>query len=309
MNIILVSENLATARTIHFSGLHIVLLAAAFFLAAFALAALLNILALRHAAEVKSPLLKSLIAPFLQERLQEKSQRSESYLRGQLSAMAAKVGQMQAQLLRLDVLGERLARIGGFRPQEFLFGQQLGQGGAPSSIAAESMSMHEIDRQLEVLSRQVEDRSDQLGFLESLFGFSRAKQQLIPSVMPIDGGLYTSNFGWRIDPFNGTKAYHEGVDFLAEQGTSILAAAGGVVVYAEYHPQYGNMVDIDHGNGFVTRYAHARKLKVKVGDVVQRGAKIGDVGMTGRATGPHLHFEVRENGIAQHPSRFLQMPG
>jgi len=302
MNIILVSENLSTARTIHMNGLHILLAALAFFAVSFVFAGVLNVFALRYAAEMKSPLLKPLVAPFLQEE----SERSQSYLRDQLNAMAAKVGEMQAQLLRLDVLGDRLARLGGFRPQELLFGTQ---GGALSTTPSDPASVFDLNQQIATLSNEVEDRGDKLGFLESLFTRSKAKRQLILSVLPIEGGLYTSNFGWRTDPFTGTKSMHEGVDFLAEPGTQILAAAAGVVVYADHHPQYGNMIDIDHGNNLVSRYAHARALNVKAGDVVQRGAIIGDVGSSGRATGPHLHFEVRENGVAQHPARFLQMPG
>jgi murein DD-endopeptidase MepM/ murein hydrolase activator NlpD len=136
-----------------------------------------------------------------------------------------------------------------------------------------------------------------------------AKRQLMPTGMPVANGYHSSNFGWRIDPFTGFNAYHEGIDFMAEAGTTIRAAAGGVVVYAALHPQYGNMVEIDHGNDLVTRYAHASKLSVKVGDVVLRGSKIAEVGSTGRSTGTHLHFEVRHKGAAQNPGRFLRMQG
>ena len=123
------------------------------------------------------------------------------------------------------------------------------------------------------------------------------------------GGGYNSNYGWRIDPFTGQHSLHEGIDFAGGVGTPILAAAGGVVVYAEYHSAYGNMVEIDHGNELITRYAHASKLHVKVGEMVLRGAKIAEVGSTGRSTGTHLHFEVRQRGIAVNPAQFLQLPG
>jgi murein DD-endopeptidase MepM/ murein hydrolase activator NlpD len=120
-------------------------------------------------------------------------------------------------------------------------------------------------------------------------------------------GWNEKNFGWRIDPFTGQKAMHEGTDFMADMRTPVHAAASGVVVVAQRHPQYGNMIDIDHGNGFTTRYAHLSKLMVKPGDVVRRGAIIGLSGSTGRSTGPHLHFEVRYKGVAQNPSRFLRV--
>jgi murein DD-endopeptidase MepM/ murein hydrolase activator NlpD len=131
----------------------------------------------------------------------------------------------------------------------------------------------------------------------------------LPTQLPVSTGWYSSNFGWRIDPFTGWNAFHEGMDFMAAEGTAITAAAGGVVVYAGPHPQYGNMMEVDHGNGLVTRYAHASKLIANVGDVVLRGQKIAEVGNTGRSTGTHLHFEVRQWGAPQNPARFLQVPG
>jgi murein DD-endopeptidase MepM/ murein hydrolase activator NlpD len=124
-------------------------------------------------------------------------------------------------------------------------------------------------------------------------------------MMPVKAPYNASAFGRRVDPFTGQWAMHEGIDFLADAGSPISAAAAGVVVFAGFHPQYGYMVDIDHGNDLVTRYAHASRVLVKEGDVVQRGHKIGEVGSTGRSTGPHLHFEVRYRGAAQNPAKFL----
>jgi murein DD-endopeptidase MepM/ murein hydrolase activator NlpD len=126
--------------------------------------------------------------------------------------------------------------------------------------------------------------------------------------MPVTTKWYSSGFGVRIDPFTGRSVFHEGVDFTAAMGTPIVAAAGGVVVYSGFHSEYGNMIDVDHGNDLVSRYAHASKRMVKVGQVVVRGQKIAEVGSTGRSTGPHLHFEVRHKGLPQNPSRFLKMP-
>jgi murein DD-endopeptidase MepM/ murein hydrolase activator NlpD len=115
-----------------------------------------------------------------------------------------------------------------------------------------------------------------------------------------------SGFGWRVDPFVGVGAMHEGIDFVADIGTPVVAAAGGVVIWADKHPQYGNLVEIDHGNDFTTRYAHLSKILIKDGQVVKRGQNIALSGNTGRSTGPHLHFEVRLNGVAQNPLRFLK---
>jgi murein DD-endopeptidase MepM/ murein hydrolase activator NlpD len=128
-------------------------------------------------------------------------------------------------------------------------------------------------------------------------------------MLPVEGGWYSSSYGWRIDPFSGQRAFHEGIDVMAEIGTPIYAAAGGVVIFSGTHPQYGNMIEIDHGNGLITRYAHASKRLVKVGDLVVRGVEIGKVGKTGRATGSHLHFEVRRGGASVNPKQFLRSPG
>jgi murein DD-endopeptidase MepM/ murein hydrolase activator NlpD len=223
--------------------------------------------------------------------------------------MAIRVGQMQAQLLRLDTVGERLAKLAGFKPHELMFDQQPGRGGAVSTLPSQDLSLGDFTRQLDLLTRRLDDRGDQLGILESLFRVDNAKKKLLPTMLPIEGGWYSSNFGWRIDPFSGQRAFHEGIDFMAEQGTPIVAAAGGVVVYSDFHPQYGNMVEVDHGNSLISRYAHASARLVKSGDVVLRGAVIAKVGKTGRATGTHLHFEVRQRGAPQNPTQFLRLPG
>jgi murein DD-endopeptidase MepM/ murein hydrolase activator NlpD len=160
---------------------------------------------------------------------------------------------------------------------------------------------------LDALSKHLDNRYDYLGVLEDRLFDAKAKRMLMPTVSPVDLGWNESNFGWRIDPFTGQNAMHEGTDFMVDIGTPVHAAAGGVVVVAERHPQYGNMIDIDHGNGFTTRYAHLSKLLVKDGDVMQRDSVIGLSGSTGRSTGPHLHFEVRYKGVAQNPNRFLHV--
>jgi murein DD-endopeptidase MepM/ murein hydrolase activator NlpD len=175
-----------------------------------------------------------------------------------------------------------------------------------SSIPAQDLSMPEFNRQLDQLSRQMENRTDSLGILESQLFDAKVKKKLMPTIPPVDASWSASSFGWRIDPFNGMLAMHEGVDFVVDTGTPIFAAAGGVVSYSGPHPQYGFLVEIDHGNDFTTRYAHCSRLLVKEGEVVQRGSKIAESGSTGRATGPHVHFEVRYRGVAQNPARFLQ---
>lgn len=305
MDIILVSARLSRARTVTISPAQLALVALATAATLVALTTALNYTLLRYAVDLRIPYVHDLLAP----ARAEEAARSDTYLHENLNAMAVRLGQMQAQLLRLDTLGERLARLAGFRPQELMFGHTPGQGGAASSIPSKNLSLGDLSGQLELLTREVEDRGDKLGVLESLLTADRARRKLIPTVPPVSGGWHSSNFGWRIDPFSGQQAFHEGIDFLADLGTSIHAAAGGVVVYADAHPHYGNMVEIDHGNDLVSRYAHASKLLVKVGDVVLSGARIAEVGRTGRATGTHLHFEVRHRGVPQNPTHFLRLPG
>ena len=305
MNIILVSGRLAKARTITLELPHLVLLGVGGFAAVIALAALLHYTTLRFAADLNLPYLQTL----LRSAQHERQEKTESYLRENLNAMAIRLGQMQAQLLRLDTLGERLARLAGFKPRDLMFDQMPGRGGAVSALPGEDISLGDFARQIDLVTRRLDDRSDSLGILESLFTFDSARKKLVPTMLPVEGGWYSSNYGWRIDPFSGQRTFHEGIDVMAEQGTPVKAAAGGVVVYSGFHPQYGNMIEVDHGNELITRYAHASKRLVKVGDVVARGAKIAEVGKTGRATGTHLHFEVRQRGTPRDPTKFLRLPG
>jgi murein DD-endopeptidase MepM/ murein hydrolase activator NlpD len=305
MNIILVSGRLAKARTITLGLPQIGLLGLGLVFSVVALAAALNYLMLRVAADLNIPYLQTLLL----SAQQEQHDKSQTYLRENLNAMAVRLGQMQAQLVRLDTVGERLAKLAGFKPQDLVFNEPPARGGAVSTLPSQDLSLGDFTRQLDSLTRQVDDRGDKLGILESLFTLDSAKKKLVPTMLPVEGGWYSSNYGWRIDPFTGQRAFHEGIDVMAEQGTAIRAAAGGVVVYSDFHPQYGNMIEIDHGNDLVSRYAHASKRMVKAGDVVLRGVKIGEVGRTGRATGTHLHFEVRQRGAPANPAQFLRLPG
>jgi len=302
MHIILVSSRLARTKSLTLTTRHVVAGTALLALSVLGLALGLFWVTVRHATETKLPLLDSMVSS-AQEQQRKKT---EEFLQENLNAMAVKLGQMQAQLMRLDALGERLAALAGLKPQEFRFNEPPGRGGAVSSIPPQELSMAELNRHLDQLSRQMENRSDSLGILESQLFDAKVKRKLMPTIPPVDAAWSASSFGWRIDPFNGMLAMHEGVDFPVDIGTPIFAAAGGVVTYAGPHPQYGNLIEIDHGNEFSTRYAHCSRLLVKEGDVVQRGVKIGETGATGRATGPHLHFEVRYRGVAQNPVRFLQ---
>jgi len=163
----------------------------------------------------------------------------------------------------------------------------------------------EMHRALNELAQQIEVRSQTLANLDDRLFEERTRKQLLPTSKPVDSDARASGFGWRSDPFTGQAAMHEGIDFMAEVGTPILAAGAGIVRNVERHPEYGNLIEIDHGDGLTTRYAHASQVFVKSGELVRSSQRIAAVGSTGRSTGPHLHFEVRINGVAQNPARFL----
>ncbi|MGH8669834.1 MAG: M23 family metallopeptidase [Burkholderiales bacterium] len=257
---------------------------------------------LRYAAELRIPVIQQMVL----QANQAEAERGRAFVQQNLNAMAVKLGEMLAQLTRLDALGERLSSLAGFRPQDFRFSEAPGLGGAaPSLMPPQNLSLAEFSDKLSTLARNVETRNDLLGVLEAQLFEQAVKKKLIPTMMPVSAPYNASAFGRRVDPFTGQWAMHEGIDFLADHGSPVVAAANGVVMFSGMHPQYGYMVDIDHGNDLVTRYAHQSKLFVREGDVIQRGRKIGEVGSTGRSTGPHLHFEVRYRGAAQNPSKFL----
>ena len=233
------------------------------------------------------------------------SRKNDEFLRQNLNAMAVKLGEMQAQLMRLDALGERVSGMAGIKPQEFRMNEMPGRGGA-APAGMRDLSLSEFSRELDQIARGVDTRNDFFSVMESELFNAKLISKRLPTVLPVNATYNASGFGVRIDPITGQSAMHEGIDFIAQTGTPIVAAAYGVVIAAEWHHDFGNMIEIDHGNGIVTRYGHTSVMHVKAGDIVKRGQKIAEVGSTGRSTGPHLHFEVRFNGVAQNPAKFLQ---
>lgn len=298
MHIILVSDRMATAKSLVLTGRHLVLATLGFLAVLLCLSSLFSYVTVRHAAEIRLPFLQDL----LRATNAAEAARSNEFLRDNLNAMAIKLGQIQAQLIRIDTLGARLAAISGLKPESLPDGASGKDGRGGPLLQAQPLSARELQNALDALAKQVDSRGDTLALLES----ERLRKSMLPTTLPVASQWNASGFGWRIDPFTGERAMHEGVDFPAEVGTAMVAAASGVVITAEWHPEYGNMIEIDHGKGLTTRYAHASKIYVKAGMLVRRGKKIGEVGNTGRSTGPHLHFEVRMNTQAQNPNRFLQ---
>ena len=302
MQIIVISDRLAKARSLTLSLRHLLASVGLALLVLVSLTAALYWLSLRFAAEIKIPLVHQLVLA----AQKGETERSREFMQQNLNAMAVKIGEMQAQLTRLDALGERLSTLAGIRPGEFRFSETPGLGGAQSTmLPPQNLTLSDLGSKVSSLSRQLENRGDVLGLLEAQLFEQAVKKKAMPTMMPVTAPFNASGFGYRIDPFTGQQAMHEGIDFITDVGTPVVAAAGGVVQFAGFHPQYGNMIDIDHGNDLVTRYGHLSKVLVKEGDVLQRGRRIAESGNTGRSTGPHLHFEVRFRGAAQNPTRFL----
>lgn len=301
MHIILVSNRLATAKSISLSVRHLVLASGLFVLTVLGLSSLFSFLTLRHAAELRLPFVQD----FALSMRAEESQRTQEFTRDNLNAMAIKIGEIQAKVLRLDSLGERVGNMVGIKPQELKAEEKPAQGG-PLIQPTRVFTSEELQRQLDVLAQQVDLRSDYLGLVESQLLDERVRSNLLPTTLPVQEEWNTSGYGIRIDPFTGHRAMHEGVDFPGDIGTPIVAAAAGMVLVSEVHPGYGNLIEIDHGKGLTTRYAHCSKLLVQPGAFVRRGQKIAELGSTGRSTGPHLHFEVRSNGASMNPNDFLR---
>jgi murein DD-endopeptidase MepM/ murein hydrolase activator NlpD len=225
----------------------------------------------------------------------------DRFMRENLDALARQVGDMQARMMQLEALGERVSGLAGVNPNEIR--NTPGLGGV--LIPGPPLSMEDLQTTLNELEKNGAHRSDLLTVMESRLFDQKIRKLMVPTQQPVLGASTGSSFGWRIDPFTGRSALHTGLDFSADPGTPILAAAGGVVVAQEYHAAYGNLIEIDHGNGLISRYAHASRVFVKKGDLIKRGKKIAEVGTTGRSTGSHLHFEVLAQGVQQDPQKFL----
>lgn len=304
MNIILVSDSLARSRNITLSQAQVILLALGILMSGFFLAMATYVVTMKFSTDLRNPYVRSLLAALHEEDLKK----NETEMRENLNSLAVKVGELQARIMRLDAFGERLAKAAGIKPTEFRFDEKPGLGGAaPSPAFTRDLTLPEFKQKLEEISRVLDDRSDKMGVLDSVFMDDRLARKTIPTTLPVHLGYYSSNYGYRIDPITGRSTFHTGVDIIATQGTPVMSAAGGVVSAVEFHAEYGNIVDIDHDNGLTSRYAHLLKSSVKVGDVVMKGQLIAQVGNTGRTTGPHLHFEVREKGVPLNPNKFFAL--
>jgi murein DD-endopeptidase MepM/ murein hydrolase activator NlpD len=223
-----------------------------------------------------------------------------------IDALAVRLAELNAHVVRLNALGRRLTRMGGLEDGEFDFDSIPAMGGPEPGTDAASLGVPEMTQRLEFLASQVEDRQRQLDVLENLLLNRHLSEQVQPQGRPVASGWISSAYGKRTDPFTGKNARHWGVDFAGREGAEIVAVGAGVVTYVGDRYGYGEMVEINHGNGFVTRYAHNKENLVAVGDEVEKGQTIALMGSSGRATGPNLHFEVLRGGYKVNPLEYIR---
>jgi murein DD-endopeptidase MepM/ murein hydrolase activator NlpD len=225
--------------------------------------------------------------------------------RTQLDALTLRIGRMQAQMLQLNALGNQLVAQAGLDKDEFDFNNLPAVGGPEDVAGLESIELPDFLSMLDELSVEMEDRGQKLSVLDSLLMDKSLHDRVMPSGSPVKNGWVSSGYGKRTDPFTGKKEFHKGVDLAGKEGSRVLSAGDGIVTWVGERAGYGNLVEITHGSGYVTRYGHNKKLLVAVGDTVKKGQQIAVLGSTGRSTGPHVHFEVVHNGQQVNPSKYL----
>jgi murein DD-endopeptidase MepM/ murein hydrolase activator NlpD len=306
MNIIFVSNNMAKAKTL--STLQVCLIA--LLLISLPVVIMLSLIVPQESTTQQGD--KSLIPSKLKQAFGINNPQKH------LDAYALQLGELQARIMRLDAQSERLAKLAGEKkpaPEKITpVSPELGTNAGKADPASRggplvlNAPITELDLQQKITETmaKIDFDTDYLSDIEAKLLQQGVLKDMLPNSSPINAAFNSSSYGWRIDPFNGNKAFHEGLDFSATEGTPIYAAAGGIVTTAERTPDYGNIVKVDHGSGLETRYAHASKLMVKVGDRVEKGQIVALVGSTGRSTGAHLHYEIRLNGNALDPRKYLK---
>ena len=225
-----------------------------------------------------------------------------------MDALALRLGKLQAHVIRLDALGQRLTSMAKLDKGEFDFERGPAQGGpevASKDGVTNSMGVTDFIKSLDELSNQLKDRGQQLSVLEEMLMTRNLEAEVMPTGRPITRGWLSSYYGKRADPFTGRRAHHAGIDFAGKWGSDVVAVAAGVVTYAGKRSGYGNLVEINHGKGYATRYGHNSEITIKVGETVKKGQVVAKMGSSGRSTGPHVHFEVLYNGKAVNPIKYI----
>jgi murein DD-endopeptidase MepM/ murein hydrolase activator NlpD len=307
MQILITHGSLARTRVLHFNRWQLAGALVALLVALTALSGTVYHFVFLKAAREGWPVVSQVMKLVVRDEFAQR----DRFMRQNLDAMAQKVGEMQAKLIKLEAMSERVSGLAGVKPEEM---QQIkpavataaGGGKGGPFVPANSPSLDQLQGWVGAVDEQADQHTDLFTMIESRLLEKRMQSMSVPNSRPVEGAI-GSGFGFRSDPFTGRAALHTGLDFPADMGTPINAAAGGVVLVSEMHPQYGNIVQVDHGRGLVTRYAHASRILVSAGDIVKRGQRIALVGTSGRSTGPHLHFEVLLDGVPQNPAKFLAL--
>ena len=255
--------------------------------------------------EVRQQLSEVAVLRTLIQQQQTEIARIHKEAQGNLDALALRLGRMQAQMLRLDTLGERLVQQADLDDAEFDFNLPPPVGGPDNAASHAAITVPDFLGMLEALDTTAADRETKLMTLEQLIMNRNLHARTLPSGRAVEHGLLSSKYGKRIDPFTGKQEHHKGIDIAGKEGSRILAVADGVVSWAGERTGYGRLVEIRHGNGYVTRYGHSKQTLVKAGDTVNKGEAIALMGSTGRSTGPHVHIEVIRNGTQVNPDKYL----
>ncbi len=313
MQLLITHGSIARTRVLQLQRWQLLLMALALVVALMAASGAIYHFIFLKAAREGWPVVSSLVRLVVRDEIAQR----DRFMRENLDAMAQKVGEIQAKMVKLETLGERVSGLAGMKPDDVKPLQRRGAASAADGkggpfvaaglgahLATPKPGLEDLQGRVSDLELAVDFNTDLFTYYDARLHESRLTALLVPSAAPVVGPI-GSGFGFRADPINGRSALHTGLDFPAEIGTPIVAAAGGMVVTKEWHAGYGHVLEIDHGNGLLTRYAHCSSIDVEVGALVKRGQPVAKVGNSGRSTGSHLHFEVLLEGSPQDPARFL----
>jgi murein DD-endopeptidase MepM/ murein hydrolase activator NlpD len=299
MQLIITDPRLSRSYVLQTSPGGVALALAGFFIAVTLVSAVIYHWILLKGAREGWPVISQVMRLVVKDEFDQR----DRYVRENIEVLAKRMGEMQAKLMQMESLAERVSGLAGLDPAQVR--TTPGRGGA--LVAGRNMNLQELQTIMGHIEVDTSARNDLMTAIESRLFEQKIKKLMIPTQIPVPDVSTGSFFGWRIDPFTGMSALHQGLDFPAPIGTTVLSAAGGVVVTQEVQPNYGFVIEVDHGNEVLTRYAHLSRSFVKKGDLIKRGQKMAEVGNTGRSTGPHLHFEVLVRGVAQDPQKFLAL--
>jgi len=307
MNIIFVGRSHGKSKTLQLANKHIIILAA------FGIALFVSLVFAGYQIRSSfidgagSSLNAALISQWDDEiKAQGRDVRSlKQFSQEKVDALTLRMGDMQARLLRLDALGQRLTEVAKLKNGEFDFTASPALGGPTNPKLGESYVLPGLKESLDQIDQQIINSEQQLEVIDALFVSRKTQKELFIAGRPITWGWMSSAYGYRTDPFSGKRAWHAGVDFAGKEDSDIVAVASGVVTWSGDRYGYGNLVEINHGGGYTTRYAHCKELNAKVGDIVEKGQILASMGSTGRSTGPHVHYEVRKDGKTINPKKYI----